>query len=81
MSREPARAVPPRHLSHFTAIEARQALLPGFTADNGPAAVDFSSVAYSTAPVAVLMEWIARCGSGKLEIMGRTARGILSLVN
>ena len=73
-------------LSHFTAIEAREALLPGFTADGGPAAVDLSSVTYlDGAGVSVLLEVdrTLRASGRKLEVTGAGARGtgILALVD
>jgi phospholipid/cholesterol/gamma-HCH transport system permease protein len=78
------RAVLRGSLSHFTAIEARKALLPGFTADGGPAAVDLSSVTYlDGAGTAVLLEVdrTLRASGRKLEVTGAGAAGtgILSL--
>jgi len=73
-------------LSHFTAIEARQALLSGCTVDGGPAVADLSSITYlDGAGVAVLLEVdrTLRASGRKLEITGAGAAGtgILSLVD
>jgi ABC-type transporter Mla MlaB component len=78
------RAVLRGSLSHITALEARQSLLPGFTADGGPAAVDLSSVTYlDGAGTAVLLEVdrALRASGRKLEVTGAGAAGtgILSL--